>query len=129
MDVLNLELITVKEAAEILRVVKKDKIYLLVRSGVIRGFRFGRKWLIDKKDFMRWCDAQMITKEVPSQTVTKIVTHQNLKPSKVSNLQCFHLPNNSIQNTTRYFYIVLYPWNLKAFTTICSECLILYNPL
>lgn len=63
MDVLNL--ITVKEAAELLRVSKRDKIYLLVRSGVIRGFRFGRKWLIDKDDLLKWCEAQMVTNKYP----------------------------------------------------------------
>lgn len=60
-----LNLITVKEAAELLRVAKRDKIYLLVRSGVIRGFRFGRKWLIDKDDLLKWCEAQMVTNKYP----------------------------------------------------------------
>lgn len=60
-----LNLITVKEAAELLRVTKRDKIYLLVRSGVIRGFRFGRKWLIDKDALLKWCEAQMVTNKYP----------------------------------------------------------------
>lgn len=68
MDVLktdDLKLITVKEAAELLRVTKRDKIYLMVRSGVIRGFRFGRKWLIDKDDLMKWCEAQIGAERYP----------------------------------------------------------------
>ncbi|PWM76683.1 MAG: hypothetical protein DBY32_11190 [Phascolarctobacterium sp.] len=67
MDVLNPEkFITVKEAAAILKTTKKDRLYLLLRSGVLKGFRFGtRKWLIDKQDFDRWCEAQMATCKYP----------------------------------------------------------------
>ena len=44
----DVEYLTVDEAAQTLRCVKRDKIYLLVRSGIIKGFKFGRRWLIDK---------------------------------------------------------------------------------
>lgn len=52
------EYLTVDEAAQTLRCVKRDKIYLLVRSGIIKGFKFGRRWLIDKKEFEKWCRSQ-----------------------------------------------------------------------
>ena len=41
----DVEYLTVDEAAQTLRCVKRDKIYLLVRSGIIKGFKFGRRCL------------------------------------------------------------------------------------
>lgn len=54
----DVEYLTVDEAAQTLRCVKRDKVYLLVRSGIIKGFKFGRRWLIDKKEFEKWCRSQ-----------------------------------------------------------------------
>lgn len=46
---------TAQECAEILRYEKPDKVYLLVRSGILKGFKRGKRWLIDKEHFDRWC--------------------------------------------------------------------------
>lgn len=46
---------TAQECAEILRYEKPDKVYLLVRSGILKGFKRGKRWLIDKEYFDRWC--------------------------------------------------------------------------
>ncbi len=50
-----LKFYTAQECAELLRYQKPDKIYLLVRSGILKGFKRGKRWLIDKEHFDRWC--------------------------------------------------------------------------
>ena len=47
--------LTAQECAAVLRYEKPDKIYLLVRSGVLKGFKRGKRWLIDSEYFYRWC--------------------------------------------------------------------------
>ena len=52
------QFLTAMECAAILRYEKPDKIYLLVRSGILKGFKRGKRWLIDKEYFDRWCKCQ-----------------------------------------------------------------------
>lgn len=50
---------TAQEVATILKYQKPDRVYLLVRSGILKGFKRGRRWLIDKEEFDRWRKAQV----------------------------------------------------------------------
>lgn len=50
---------TAQEVATILKYQKPDKVYLLVRSGILKGFKRGRRWLIDREEFDRWRKAQI----------------------------------------------------------------------
>lgn len=51
--------ITAKEASEILRYRNsKEKIYILLRAGILKGFKRGTMWLIDRKSFEKWCRNQ-----------------------------------------------------------------------
>lgn len=49
-----INLLTAQEVAEILRYQKPDKVYLLVRSGLIKGFKRGKIWLIDEESVYRY---------------------------------------------------------------------------
>lgn len=49
-----MELLTASEVASILRYKKPDKVYLLVRSGILKGFKRGKIWLIDKESVQKW---------------------------------------------------------------------------
>ena len=53
------EYYTANDVARILRQPKKDKIYIMCRSGELKAFRFGRTWLISKKHFDMWLKAQI----------------------------------------------------------------------
>lgn len=53
------EMITAKEAAAILKYKTPDKVYLLVRSKLIRGFKLGRQYLIDKESVYEYCRCQL----------------------------------------------------------------------
>lgn len=50
---------TVAEIKDILRLKKKEKVYELCRSNQFPCFKLGRDWLINKKEFDKWMDAQM----------------------------------------------------------------------
>lgn len=50
---------TASEVAVILRQTKRDKIYIMCRSGELKAFLFGRTWLIDKEYFDKWRKAQL----------------------------------------------------------------------
>lgn len=51
--------ITAREAAIILRYkASKERIYVLLRAGVLKGFKRGKMWLIDRQSFERWCKNQ-----------------------------------------------------------------------
>lgn len=50
---------TAQEVAAILKYQKPDRVYLLVRSGILKGFKRGKRWLIDKEEFDRWRKAQV----------------------------------------------------------------------
>ena len=52
-------LITAKEAAAILKYKTPDRVYLLVRSKLIRGFKLGRQYLIDKESVYEYCRCQL----------------------------------------------------------------------
>lgn len=54
-----MEFLTAKEVAKLLHYKKPDKVYLLVRSHILKGFKRGRIWLIDKDSFLQWCRNQM----------------------------------------------------------------------
>lgn len=53
------EYYTANDVACILRQTKKDKIYIMCRSGELKAFQFGRTWLINKKHFDAWLKAQI----------------------------------------------------------------------
>lgn len=36
-----------------------DRVYLLVRSKLIRGFKFGRQYLIDEESVIQYCQSQL----------------------------------------------------------------------
>lgn len=50
---------TAQEVAKLLKYQKPDRVYLLVRSGILKGFKRGRRWLIDREEFDRWRKAQI----------------------------------------------------------------------
>lgn len=50
---------TAQEVASILKYQKPDRVYLLVRSGILKGFKRGKRWLIDKEEFDCWRKAQV----------------------------------------------------------------------
>ena len=49
------KIITAIEAAHMLKQKTPDRVYLLVRSKLIRGFKFGRQYLIDKESVEEYC--------------------------------------------------------------------------
>ena len=54
-----IDLITAKEAAAILKYKTPDKVYLLIRSKLIRGFKLGRQYLIDRESLYEYCRCQL----------------------------------------------------------------------
>lgn len=54
-----ISLITAKDVAEMLHYKKPDKVYLLVRSGLLKGFKRGRIWLIDKESVDKYIRQQL----------------------------------------------------------------------
>ena len=54
-----ISLITAQEVADILHYKKPDKVYLLVRSGLLKGFKRGRIWLIDKESVDKYLRQQL----------------------------------------------------------------------
>lgn len=54
-----ISLITAKDVAEMLHYKKSDKVYLLVRSGLLKGFKRGRIWLIDKESVDKYIRQQL----------------------------------------------------------------------
>ena len=49
------KIITAIEAAHMLKQKTPDRVYLLVRSKLIRGFKFGRQYLIDQESVEEYC--------------------------------------------------------------------------
>ena len=49
------KIITAIEAAHMLKQKTPDRVYLLVRSKLIRGFKFGRQYLIDEESVIEYC--------------------------------------------------------------------------
>ncbi len=59
MELLTNTFLTAQECADILRYKNsKEKIYILLRAGVLKGFKRGKMWLIERKSFERWCRNQ-----------------------------------------------------------------------
>ena len=54
-----IELYTVAEVKDILRLKKREKVYELCRSNQFPCFKFGRDWLIDRKEFDKWLKSQL----------------------------------------------------------------------
>lgn len=54
-----MELYTVAEVKDILRLKKREKVYELCRSNQFPCFKLGRDWLIDKKEFDKWLKSQL----------------------------------------------------------------------
>lgn len=54
-----ISLITAKDVATMLHYQKPDKVYLLVRSGLLKGFKRGRIWLIDKESVDKYIRQQL----------------------------------------------------------------------
>lgn len=55
----NQTFLTCQECADILRYKNsKEKIYILLRAGVLKGFKRGKMWLVERKSFERWCRNQ-----------------------------------------------------------------------
>ncbi len=57
---------TAQEVAEILRWKKADKVYLLCRCGILKGFKRGKRWLIDAEEFHKWRKGQIGHVYIPS---------------------------------------------------------------
>ncbi|WP_374111154.1 helix-turn-helix domain-containing protein [uncultured Phascolarctobacterium sp.] len=55
-----MKLITAQEAAQILRQNKPDKIYLLVRSKCLSGFKCGKRWLIDEDSVYKYIQRELL---------------------------------------------------------------------
>ena len=55
------KLITAQEAAQILRQNKPDKIYLLLRSGILSGFKCGKRWLIDEDSVYKYIHCSLLS--------------------------------------------------------------------
>lgn len=49
--------LTTKEAAVLLHYKKTDTINLLCRTGKIKAYKRGNKWLIERESFLRFCKA------------------------------------------------------------------------
>ena len=59
--VTKVKLITAQEACQILRQNKPDKIYLLLRSGILSGFKCGKRWLIDEDSIYHYINHSLVS--------------------------------------------------------------------
>ena len=60
MEFLDQKFLTCQECADILRYKNsRERIYVLLRAGVLKGFKRGKMWLVDRKSFERWCNHQL----------------------------------------------------------------------
>lgn len=51
-----MEFLTCEECAKVLRYKNsKERIYILLRAGVLKGFKRGKMWLVDKQSFEKYC--------------------------------------------------------------------------
>ena len=75
------KLITAQEAAKILRQNKPDKIYLLVRSKCLSGFKCGKRWLIDEDSVYKYinrCILAMLSSSFSTRLVV-IITDPDIR--------------------------------------------------
>lgn len=64
-------LLEVRELSRILHL-SRQSIYALVRSGKLRAYRIGRRWMFEERDIRAYMNSVEIGGIFPTATVTKI---------------------------------------------------------